>query len=117
MLDERSVELYNPKVVRSTMGSMFHFPIFRDVLLAETISQAKQNGFEICATGLSGGEPLSKGMFSKKSFIVFGNESHGMSSELEKLADKVITIPGFGKAESLNVATSCAVVLASVRLS
>ncbi|HTK82994.1 MAG TPA: RNA methyltransferase [Bacteroidota bacterium] len=116
LLDERSVELYNPKVVRSTMGSMFHLPVGNHVELPEAMRQAKRNGFTVYATGLSGGEPLSKGMIAKKSLIVFGNESHGISSEVEKLAERTITIPGFGKAESLNVATSCAVVLATVRL-
>ena len=114
-LDEHSTELYNPKVVRSTMGSLFHLPVISDVRLPEVLQQATKNGYTVYVTTLSEGEPLSSGMFAEKSFFVFGNEARGVSAEVRRMADKLLTIPRIGKAESLNVAASCAVVLSSLR--
>jgi TrmH family RNA methyltransferase len=116
VLDEHSTELYNPKVVRSTMGSIFHLPIITDVQLPEALRQAERNGYTIYVTTLSQGEALSSGMFADKTVLVFGNEARGVTSSIQELADKFVTIPRFGRAESLNVATSCAVVLSSLKL-
>jgi len=111
VLSENSVELYNSKVIRSTMGAIFHLPVFIDVDLRSTIQDARKAGFNVITTVLDGGKPLNKFSFPERSIIVFGNETHGISKEIEQMADASITIPKYGKAESLNVAISCGIIL------
>ncbi len=107
-----SAEYLNPKVIRSSMGSIFHLNIFEDFDFEE-LAVFKQNGFKILCTDLNG-----KSIFSLikpgKSIIVFSNESTGPSSDVLNFADEKITIPGSGKAESLNVASAAAVILAQL---
>jgi TrmH family RNA methyltransferase len=114
MLNEDTVDLYNPKVVRSTMGGIFHIPVIPDVDLGLMMEDGKRHGFKIITTVLDGGKPLNKFSFPDKSIIVFGNEAHGVSKEIEQFADESITINRYGKAESLNVAISCGIILNAV---
>jgi len=114
MLNEDTVELYNPKVIRATMGGVFHIPIMPDVDLGLMMEDGKKHGFKIITTVPDGGKPLNKFSFPERSLIVFGNEAHGVSKKVEQLADGSITIPKYGKAESLNVAISCGIILNAV---
>jgi TrmH family RNA methyltransferase len=114
-LSTDTVELYNPKVVRSTMGAIFHFPIFTDVELPAFIAEAKGQGHSVIVTTLEGGKNAYEFTFPQKSIIIFGNEAHGVKDELLHLADVRVSIPGFGKAESLNVSSACASMLAIIR--
>jgi TrmH family RNA methyltransferase len=116
MLSKESAELFNSKTLRSTMGSIFHLPIFLDVALETELTSAKRSGYSILATTSSGGTGFDKTMVQKKSVVLFGNEAHGVSSALLRIADYQITIPGFGKAESLNVGISCGIVLGYFRV-
>ncbi|MEW5798033.1 MAG: RNA methyltransferase [Bacteroidota bacterium] len=116
VVGKHSVDLYNPKVVRATMGSLFHFPIVNDVDLITVLTQSHKEGFSIFSTELLGSDDVRKTVFSMKSLIVIGSESHGVSKEISPLADKKIFIPNFGKAESLNAAIACAVILTRLRL-
>jgi TrmH family RNA methyltransferase len=106
-----TVELYNPKVVRSTMGAIFHLPIFTDVELLPFVAEAKKQGHSIIVTTLEEGKNAYQLTFPQKSILVFGSEAHGVKNELIKQADVKLTIPKFGKAESLNVAAACAAML------
>jgi len=108
-----SVDIYNPKVVRSTMGSLFHVPIFVFDDVQKTIKKLKDSGYTIYASDLKG-ESYNKVSYSIKSVIVFGNEAHGISETIKKYADKLITIKGKGKAESLNVAVSVGIVISQI---
>lgn len=110
-----SVELFNPKVIRGTMGSVFHFPIYRNVDLVQCLSDAKTFGYKVYAATMNG-SPLQSQNYQKKSIFVFGSESHGLSDEIQRIADTNITIPRFGKAESLNVAVACGIVIANFKL-
>ncbi len=105
-----SVDIYNPKVVRSTMGSIFHLPV---ILTSETIpviEDLKKNGYLIFAADLNG-EPYNKIKYPLKTAVVFGNEAHGISAVFSDLTDKKITIPKIGNAESLNVAISAGIIM------
>ena len=117
LLSENSVGLYNSKVIRSTMGAIFHLPVITDVDLGSTIKDARKSGFNVITTVLDGGKPLSKFSFTKKSIIVFGNEAHGISKEIQQLSGTMLTIPKYGKAESLNVGISCGIILNAIRSS
>jgi TrmH family RNA methyltransferase len=116
VVSKDSVELFNPKVVRATAGSMFHFPIITDVETKLILQNLRDEGFDIYATVAHGGVDCSKVQWSEKAAVVFGNEAQGISEEIQRLADTKIQVPRIGKAESLNVGIACGVVLACVRL-
>lgn len=108
MLDG-SAEIFNPKVVRSSMGAIFHLPITQasraDFLQLKTSR-------EILAAALdSSAEIYYRHDFDKPAAIVFGSEANGVSKEILDVAQKIF-IPMSGRAESLNVATSAAIILA-----
>ena len=105
---------YQPKVVRSSMGSLFHVPIFISQDITEELEKAKAEGFSIVVTRPELADRLSKTQKidpQQKVCVVFGNEAHGTSAELDALADQSLSIPKFGNAESLNVAVSFGVVI------
>jgi TrmH family RNA methyltransferase len=92
------------------MGSIFHLNIY-DEIFANDLSNLKSNGYQIICTDIKG-----KNIFSynsnKKSIITFSNESIGPSDIVKTLADDFITIPGKGRAESLNVSSAASIIIA-----
>ena len=96
------VEPYNPKVIRSSMGT-FAFSNLRNVG-TEDISQCLENGFDLCVTTGLGGENLYESEFGEKTILVIGSEAHGVSEELFAKATQKITIPLQAECESLNAA-------------
>jgi TrmH family RNA methyltransferase len=117
LLSKNAVELFSPKVVRASMGAIFHLPIIEGVDLPEVLQTAKQYGFKVIVTSLDRGKQLQSVTFPEKSIVILGNEAHGVSTAVLSEADELLTIPRFGKAESLNVAIACGVILSSIRLS
>ncbi|MBP6673596.1 MAG: RNA methyltransferase, partial [Bacteroidetes bacterium] len=113
---KNSVELTNPKVVRATMGSLFHLPIDEDADLKQFLTLCKKEKYSIYSTELTGSKDIRTVSFSEKAVVVIGNESHGVSDEVSALADHKILIPQFGKAESLNAAMACGVILSHIKL-
>lgn len=111
ILSSDSVDAFNPKVVRSSSGSIFNVPILRDVTLVDFIRSAKNAGFEIIATISHGGNSLHKFNFADKSLLIFGSEADGISSTIISEADKLLTIPSKKAVESLNLAISCGIIL------
>ena len=116
-LDPASVELYSPKVVRSTMGSIFHLPVLPDVDLIMMLRLAKKNGWKVMVTAPTDGSPIPRDAYAERSVIVFGNEAHGVGADIQREADQRISVPRFGAAESLNVAVACGVIVGAIRLS
>jgi len=116
VIGNNSVELYNPKVVRSTMGSLFHLPIVEESNLKSFVEQSKTEKFTVYSTELSNSDDIRKIAFAKKSILIIGSESHGVSKEISTISDSRILIPQFGKAESLNAAMACGIVLSHIRL-
>jgi TrmH family RNA methyltransferase len=113
ILSSNCVEPWNPKVLRSSMGAVFHLNIIEDEKFYDTLEKMKSRGAGILTADLDG-ENVYDFELNKKSVIVFSNEAAGPSMELISLSSKKITIPKFGKAESLNVAVSSAVILSEV---
>ncbi|MDD5593118.1 MAG: RNA methyltransferase [Candidatus Margulisbacteria bacterium] len=111
ILSKGTVDLYNPKVVRSTMGSLFHLPIFNTEDEVETIEHLKQKNVKIVATTVSARKNCFEAELNKSIAILVGNEGAGLDKEIVKLADEEVKIPMVGKAESLNVGISTAVLL------
>jgi len=115
LLGKNCVELFNPKVVRASMGALFHLPIFTELNLAETLHELRHQAFSIFSSALHAKKRLyeiASCASDAKSVLIFGNEAHGISSELEQRSDTIFSIPKFGKAESLNVAAALSAVLA-----
>lgn len=110
LISDQSVEYLNPKAVRASMGSIFHLNIY-DEVFANDLSNLKNNGYQIICADIKG-----KNIFSyhtnKKSIITFSNESIGPSDIVKNLADDFITIPGKGRAESLNVSSAASIIIA-----
>lgn len=115
LLGLNSVELYNPKVIRSTMGGVFHLPIAANVDLLAAVSRARASGFRVYVTDAREGSHFDRIGYASRSLIVFGNEAWGVSDQLAALADERVAIRRYGAAESLNVSVACGVVLSAVR--
>lgn len=109
MLGNNCVDVYNPKVIRSTMGSIFRLPVYVSGDLKSDIERLKSDGVCVFGTHLSGREFYDKDYKGAVAFLV-GNEGNGLSDEISSTADELIRIPMKGKVESLNAATSVAVV-------
>jgi TrmH family RNA methyltransferase len=101
-----SVDLYNPKVIQATMGSFFRINIIYSDL-KEFFT--KNNSLAIHGALLEGENVYHKELNSKGTVLLMGNESKGISEELKPFITDKISIPKFGKAESLNVATATAI--------
>lgn len=106
-----TADVFSDKVVRSTMGSLFHLPIISGVKPDEVIGFAKKCGCQLLVTALDeSAKPLYERSLAQSVMLVFGNEGNGVSPELLKAGEKTY-IPMVGGAESLNVGVSAAVAL------
>lgn len=114
ILSEDTVEPYNPKVVRSTMGSIFRVKIFESTNIVHTLTQLiTKEGYAVVALDMNG-QNLDKLKHSKKTIYIFGSESHGVSHKLDNLITERYTIPGKGNAESLNVAVAAGILMSKI---
>lgn len=103
-------DLYNPKVVRSTMGSIFHINFFQTDAFYTQLRDLRNTSFQIITADLNG-KNIYDFCAAKKTIFCFCNEAFGPSEELKKISDEYITIPSKGKAESLNVASAAAIII------
>lgn len=115
LLSEGSVDPYNEKVVRSTMGSLFHATIAESESIRETLAWLqKEHGYQLVGLNMNGTSLAGLEKQQKKTVYVFGSESHGIEKDIEKMLDARYTIPGSGEAESLNVAIAAGIVLSRI---
>ncbi len=110
ILSKSSVDAYNPKVVRSTMGAIFRVKVIEAENLSETLKNLKKHKYKVVATSLSGTKNIYEIDLSKR-VIVIGNEAKGVSEEILNLADEKTKIPMLGKTESLNAGVATGVML------
>lgn len=108
-----SVDVYNPKVVRSTTGSVFHVPFAIDVPIEHAITALKAAGLQVFAANGGGVEipALSDEVLAKPTAWVFGNEAWGFEQSTLDLVDQEVAVPLYGAAESLNLATAASICL------
>ncbi len=102
---------YSPKVIRSTMGSIFSIPIIREGNDRDLLSLLRDKKVRIIAAEPTGDDVYWDIDFNGKVGILIGNEANGVSSRAKKYVHRSITLPMHGKAESLNAAIACAVLL------
>ena len=107
-LSKGCVDIYNPKTVRSTMGSIFHLPIFKDVDLQELVNKIN---VETVAAHLKGDKTPYDINMKKGIAIMIGNEGNGLSDELSEKSDNLVKIPILGKAESMNAGVAAAIMI------
>jgi len=105
-----SVDLYNPKTVRASVGSLFHLPVVVERDPVAAVRQAKEAGLTVLAADMAGESLFGTDLTGPTAWL-FGNEARGIPAELRDLADRVVSIPIYGRAESLNLSTAAAVCL------
>ncbi|RDG35028.1 TrmH family RNA methyltransferase [Streptomyces corynorhini] len=115
VLTDASVDLYNPKSVRASAGSLFHLPVAVGVPVERAVQGLKDAGVRILAADGAGehdlDDELDAGTMDAPTAWIFGNEAWGLPVGTRALADAVVRVPIHGKAESLNLATAAAVCL------
>lgn len=105
---QETVDVYNPKVVQSTMGSITRV----DVIYTNIRRMIQEVAINVEVYGaVMDGDDINQIKVNKNSLIVFGNESNGISKEIKDIISERITINKIGEAESLNVASSAAIIL------
>ncbi len=118
IFSDNSVDIYSPKVIRSTAGSIFQIQVIEEVSIEQVKEYAKSADIKIFATKADGEKVLqeaSKSVAGSSSIWVFGNEARGLPHEMEEALGAItISIPMPGRAESLNLATAAAVVMYAV---
>jgi TrmH family RNA methyltransferase len=110
----RTVDLYNPKVVRSSTGSIFHLPVAVGAGLDNVLERARAAGLTVLGADVKGEDLLTarnEGVLVQPTAWLFGNEAHGLADEQLALTDRVVTVPIYGHAESMNLATAASVCL------
>ncbi|WP_420175566.1 TrmH family RNA methyltransferase [Luteococcus sp. OSA5] len=107
-----SVEVFNPKTVRATVGSIFHLPIVVGVEIGDAVTWLHQQGVQVFAAD-GGGVHLDEigDELAQPTAWIMGNEAWGLPERERSLADKVVGVPMWGQAESLNLSTAAAVCL------
>lgn len=105
------VDVYNSKVLRSTMGSIFHVPLAIGIDSEELITILNQNKIKLFATHLDGKCSYFEAPMSDGGAIIIGNEANGLSEEMAQKADVLVKIPMPGRAESLNASVAAALMM------
>jgi TrmH family RNA methyltransferase len=110
-----SVDVWSGKCVRSSAGSVFHVPLVTGVSVDSAVGQARAAGCVVLATAADGEVDLDtlidEGALASPTVWLFGNEAHGLSDAVRGDADRVVRLPVYGRAESLNLAAAAAICL------
>ncbi|MGI6085303.1 MAG: TrmH family RNA methyltransferase [Acetivibrionales bacterium] len=110
IMSKDSVDPYNPKVIRSTMGSLFHIPVIT-VDIYKALEELKSRNILLAAAHTRDALPCWQTDMSGEVAIIIGNEGNGLSDRIIDIADKTIMIPMIGKAESLNASVAASMLI------
>ena len=110
IVSKGTADAFNSKVVRSTMGAIFRVKIIEVENLPQAIKEMRRHHFKLMVTSLQTENSIYDIQFNKK-IIVIGNESNGVSKEIQEMADEKAKIPMLGKTESLNASVAAGVVM------
>lgn len=108
ILSPACADVFSPKAVKASMGSIFHLDIVKTDDILKEINLMKQNGTLILGAHPKQGMPVT---YKKPLCLIFGNEGHGMSKDMIDICDNLINIKMYGKAESLNVAVAAGILI------
>ena len=115
IMNSKCVDVYNPKVTRSTMGSIFRVPFVIEENISESINLLKKNGVVTYGAHLNGSEYYDEKNLSGSVAIFIGNEAKGLSKEISMMADRLIKIPMEGQLESLNASVAAAILMCEAK--
>lgn len=113
LANEGTVDMYNPKVIRSTMGSVFRVPVIYSAGLPEDIDRIKKAGVQVYAAHLRAERDHREISYGRRIAVMIGNEGSGLSDEIASKADEYVKIPMKGQVESLNAAVAAAIMMYS----
>lgn len=111
VVSDASVDVYAPKVVRSSAGSLFHLPVVVGAPVVEILAALADHGIRRLAADGSGATLLPDADLHGPHAWIMGNEAWGLPTQLRARCDEVVRVPIYGRAESLNLATAAAVCL------
>jgi RNA methyltransferase, TrmH family len=115
LVSQDSVDLYNAKTVRATAGSLFHLPLAVGVSVAAAITRARESGLQIFGTDAAASHTINdlaeSGELAGPVLWVMGNEAWGLQPQQRAFVDRLVALPLYGQAESLNLSTAAAVFL------
>ncbi|SFG55412.1 RNA methyltransferase, TrmH family [Lachnospiraceae bacterium C7] len=111
IMNNTTVDIFNPKTIRSTMGSIFRVPFVIVDDLEKTINELHESGVKLYAAHLKGKASYDKKDYTSACGFFIGNEGNGLSDEIANLADEYIKIPMEGHVESLNAAISATLLM------
>lgn len=112
ILSKNSVDIFNPKVIRSTMGSVYRMPVlYVDSIIGEVLPELKKREITTYAAHLKGANDYDEEDYKKGTAFFIGNEGNGLTDELSAEADTLIKIPMEGRVESLNAAMASGILM------
>lgn len=111
IMDSHTADIYNPKVIRSTMGSVLRVPFVYVEDLAGTLAELKKRGIRLFAAHLEATHNYEAEDYTGNTGFLIGNEANGLSEGIAGMADSYIRIPMAGKVESLNAAVAASVLM------
>lgn len=111
IMNKTTADLFNPKTIRSTMGSIYRVPFYVTEDLAGTMKELQGKGISLYAAHLKGEHSYDEEDYTKACGFLIGNEGNGLSDEIANLADTYIKIPMEGQVESLNAAISATLLM------
>ena len=114
IMSKNTVDLFNPKTIRSTMGSIYRMPYYVSEDLSETISFLKKKGIQTYAAHLKGTQSYDQPDYTGPTAFLIGNEGNGLSDAIAEQADTYIRIPMEGKVESLNASIAATLLMYEV---
>lgn len=115
ILSKGSVDIFNPKVIRSTMGSIFRVPFLYVEDTLATMKFLQEQGVTLYAAYLSGSEEYDKITYNRRMAVLIGNEANGLSADVAEASDVRVRIPMSGELESLNAAVAAAILMYHTR--
>lgn len=114
VLSSNSVDIYNPKTIRSTMGSIYRMPFLYVDRIEDILPQLRKQGIRTYAAHLRGKNCYDEEDYREGTAFFIGNEGNGLTEELSSQADTWIRIPMHGKLESLNAAVAASILMYEV---
>ena len=111
LMSKETVDIYNPKVVRSTMGAVFRVPFLYTEDLSGAVKKLREKGVRVYAAHLRGKAAYDRVNYQTSTAFMIGNESSGLTDETAALADEYIRIPMLGQVESLNAAAAASILV------
>lgn len=111
IMNSKTVDIYNPKVIRSTMGSIYRVPFYYTEDLKGVLTEIRGKGIKVTAAHLRGETDYNQEDYRTPCAFLIGNEGKGLDEETAALADCYVKIPMEGKVESLNAAIAAALLM------